>query len=474
MKGLMMVANKKDSFRTYEDLLAMQAIDDLDNGYLKKYRRMADDDDDMELFVTSKEIVKNKELAEKVADRSHSIINNGPIEESVHYKRYSSRRVHKYTESEMEEIRSSCISTIVHDYGEHDIYHLSDEDRRKNDMLAEISLKLCGLKRTYRQINQYIEAMRVVFEAWKILEKNNYVHSREEFFQMVAEGKIVSNRIIMPKMKRLDQYNLDLIIAYISNPDLDANNLVPPADVKHDSFYDFDYDYDIDKEAEIMSRVISQAEGERIQYLEEHPDEIPELKISYMKPKYIKGYDRREITKKKKKKESKKDKRIRKSVAAMLNKIQTGVHYRDHGHSYIVTHSLFEPEKSEKSFWDSLYFDGSWADNDEVALYDMAINEEILKQKPPRERYLTYGDKELDAFFTILEESGVSAVDLRRKMGEVEQKSDQKRTERSRKDNKKIESALLQRITKLNKNPKFKKIIKKSEDALNRYKEDER
>ena len=43
---------------------------------------------------------------------------------------------------------------------------------------------------------------------------------------------------------------------------------------------------------------------------------------------------------------------------------------------------------------------------------------------------------------------------------------------RTKKENKKIESALLQRITKLNNSPKFKKIVGKAENALNKYYED--
>ena len=91
-----------------------------------------DDDDDSEDFMTSKEIIKTKEdIKEKFG--IDDPINDGVIEEDVHFKTYSKKYQHKYTDKEMEEIRKSCECTIVHDYGEHDIYHLSDEERAEND-----------------------------------------------------------------------------------------------------------------------------------------------------------------------------------------------------------------------------------------------------------------------------------------------------------------------------------------------------
>lgn len=425
--------------------------------------------DDSEEFLTSKEIINTKE---KLEERLGIIPQgDGTIEEDVHFKRYSKRREHKYTEKEMLQIRESCAGSIVHDYGESDIYHLSDEERAANDMLDEIGMKLGGLKRTYRKVDQYIEAMRIVVQAWEMLEeKGNYIHTRDEFFQMVAEGKIVSNRIIMPKLKKMDMYNIDMIIKYISNPELDPSTLVPEVEEEVDKWYEDILGDDEDRESEKdeMLRLLSPDEFE---FLEKYKDNPPEIKVKDIKPSLIKGYDRRDFGRRlSKKKGKKKDRYITEGLHEILNKIQNNEvnHRRDSTRSRMITHSMFEVDKPEKDVWDGLYFDGSWANDDDLFLYDLAVREELLKQHPAKQAYLTFADNQLAEFFKILESNGINTIDLRRKMecpvggtAAIEEK-------RAKKANKKVESALIQRITELNKNSKFKKIVAKAEDALNK------
>lgn len=457
----------------YNELIEQSALfDDMMNNskILSSYQN---DDDDSEDFMTSKEIIKTKEELEDRFDISPKGTGDGTIEEDIHFKIYGKRHQHKYTEKEMEEIRRSCECTIVHDYGEHDIYHLSDEERANNDMLAELGMKLGGLKRTYRKVDQYIEAMRVVMQAWELLEKNNYIHTKEEFYKLIAQGKIVSNRIIMPKLKKMDQYNIDMIIKYISNPDADASELVPIKEEVRDPWYDqfYEDDEEFENEAEEMERLLS---PEEVQYILDNADNPPEMRVEDIKPKLIKGYDRRDFGFSKKKKK-KKEKYIIENLHDILNKIQSNPANRDNGdysRSYMITHSMFDVEKEEKSFLDDMYFDGSWTSKDDLFLYDLAVREELLKQHPPKEKYLTYGDKELAKFFTILEENGINTIDLRRKMDCTSEAATKVEDKRTKKENKKIESALLQRITKLNNSPKFKKIVGKAENALNKYYED--
>ena len=79
---------------------------------------------------------------------------------------------------------------------------------------------------------------------------------------------------------------------------------------------------------------------------------------------------------------------------------------------------------------------------------------------------------ELKNFFKILEDNGVNTVDLRRKMNITSDAISEKEAKMSKKENKKLESDIIQRIDKLNKNPKFKKLVTKAENALNKYYED--
>lgn len=510
-----MAKKDDDSLQMYMDLIGKTAdelLDDTSN--LLGYQGYRDDDYESEGFITSKEMVKNKkEMEERFGSNIPLPSGQVEIDEDFHYHRYTKTREHKYTEKEMEEIRESCKGTIVHDYGEYDIYHLSDEERTKNDMLAEISVKLGCLKSIYRKVDQYIYAMRTVVEAWELLAKNNYVHSDKEFFQMVAEGRIVSPRIIMPKLKKIDNYNKDLIIQYISNKELDPSELMPietaPLDPWYDQFKnydddseeslayreyyneymethaptkeeeedeDFDFEDLHDKadeyardmiEKEEMERLLSPEEVEYI--LNNDNDNIPKIEVAPIKRKYIKNYDSRNLSLKKKKK-SKKDQYIKESLHDMLNKIQNNPRFVDNSEyssTYMLTNSMFEQEKPEKDVWDELFYDGSWTDEDGLKLYDINVTERLMQERPPKERYLTYGEKQLKYFFDTLEKNGVNVVDIRRKMNATDDDYNEETARKEKKINKKVESELLQRITALNNSAKFKKIVHKAEKAIN-------
>lgn len=487
----------------YQDLLLE---DNSDKGF-RSSGSSYDLDDDGEDFITSKELVKaQQELEERFGVTPRGTVD---IEEELHFKSYSKRREHKYTETELEQIRKSCEMSIVHDYGENDIFHMTDEERAEVDMLSEISMKLGGLKRTYRRVDQYIEAMRTVIQAWELLEqKANFIHTRDEFFTMVGEGKIVSNRIIMPKLKKMDMYNIDTIIKYISNPEMDASELLPEKDVAKDPWYDdFDLEEDEDYQAyydeyinlhkddedldeydlrikadEYARSKIEEDEytrllsPEEVEYITKNIDNPPEIRVKELPRRYIKGYDRRSfIDSRKKKHIGKKEQMIIDDVHGLLNAIQNNPENRDDGdfnRSYLITHSMFDTDaKPFKNFWDDLYFDGSWASDTDVYLLELAIREEMLKQHPPRDKYLTYADRELNNFFSIAEKNGINTIELRKRMELTESGSVTSKAEvrAKAKENKKLENAILQRITKLNDDPKFKKLATKAEMALNKF-----
>lgn len=457
-----------DIFKKYEDMLNGDLFES--SSPISKF----DEDEDSEDFFTSKEIVKMHQDG-KINDEELSNIIKGPveIEEDVHFKRYTQRHEHKYTEKELEEIKDGCKRSIVHDYSEFDRYHISDEERAKNDSLAELSVKLGGLKRLYRKVDQYVNAMRVVIEAWEILEKKeNFVHDPEEFYAMVGEGRIYHSGILMPKLKGIDKYNMDVLIKYISNPELDPQDLLSKEELKkRDSFYndwEDDKDDDDETEEEELERLMS---PEEIQFILDNEDHPPVMKVHDIKPKYIKGYDHKSFSSKKKKKLKKKERIYVKSLHEILNKIQSNPknrsEYNDYTRSWLVTSSMFEPKKEEKDIWDDLYFDGSWNNKNDLFLYDMAIREEMLKQHPAGESYITNADRELQAFFRTMEDNGVNVIELRRHMNMSNDTLNTQESKKTKKENKKIESALIQRITKLNGDPKFKKIVSKAEKSIN-------
>lgn len=443
-----------DLFKMYEDLISQENLYQPNN-------RFDPTDDDVETFVSLDEL--NKEQQE--ATGLKPVKGPADIEEELYFKRFTQKHIHKYTEKEMNEIRESCKNCIVHDFGEHDMYHMSDEERAKNDSLNELRIKLNGLKTVYRRIDQYVEAMRVIISAWELLSKDNYIHTDEEFFKLVSEGRIYNTSIPMPKMVKLNRYNMDLVIKYISNPELDPKDLMPKE--KKDDWYD-QFDEDAETEEEKMERLLS---PEEVQYILDYTDNPPEIKVHDIKKKYIKGYDNRTMFgKKKRKKFSKKKQYSVDTLHMILNKIQSNPANRDSlygSRSYLVTSSMFEPQKPKKDFMDDLRYTGSWTDKDALFVYDLVVEEERAKQHPAGDAYLTYGDRELQQFFRTLEENGINTVDLRRKMNATDSQLQQRDADRQRKLNKKTEAELLSRITKLNGNPKFQKLIKKAEKELN-------
>jgi len=220
-------------------------------------------------------------------------------------------------------------------------------------------------------------------------------------------------------------------------------------------------------------RYLSPDEAEYINKYKNNPESF---RVKDIKRKLIKGYDKKSFTYGKKKKDNKKKNKIEKyridSLHDILNRIQNDSINRSdykYNRSFMITNSMFDSVKPPKSIFDDMRLDGSWADKNAMYLYDLAIREELLKQHPPRSKYMTYADQELQKFFKLLEENGVNTLTLRRKMDiPVDGGSASIEEKATKKENKKMESALIQRITKLNNNDKFKKIISKAEKALNK------
>ena len=462
----------KDDHQLYQEFLEQQALfSGLDDLLLKPGKKAYQwDDEDEEMLITSKEAAKMN--IEKNPDNTISInAPKGPaqIEEEIHFRRYNKGHVHKYTKQEMEQIREECAATIVHDYSEFDIYHRSDEERARNDSLIEIRSKLQKTRTSYTKVDQYIEAMRLIVQAWEITEKKeNFMHSEEEFFKMVGEGRIFLYGIPLPKLRKMDKYNIDTIIRYICNPELDPKDLLPIKEEEKSYYYDEDYE---DSDEDEMDKAMRLLSPEEVEWLTQYDDKnMPTIKVHDIKPKYIRGYDRKGFNSSKKKKFNKKTQKYVDGLHDILNKIQSNKNNRrdrnEYTSSWYVASSMFEPVKKDKDVWDKLYFDGSWINKNDLMLYDLAVNEVLDNQHPIGERYVTTSDKRVAEFFRIMEDNGMNVIELRRRMNMSEESVTKQETKRQKRDNKKIEAALIQRISKLNNDPKFKKLVTKAEKAI--------
>ena len=415
------------------------------------------DPDDAEVFVSTKELLEEKE------GKPISSFRHEEEPETLHFKKFSQRRQHKYTQQEMDAMRKSCERTIVHDYGNFDWYHISDEERKKNDELAEISLKLAKVRSVYRRADQYVEAMRTIYQAWEILSKLNFIHSKKEFFKLVSKGEIISNRIIMPRLKSKKSYNLDLLCRYISNPKMDISNLAPKNEKEYNIRDIFLSDEEIKANEDNMKRLISLSEAK---YALEHSDKPEAIQIDFIKQKEIKGYTNKNL--KRKKNESKKSFHKRKDLYEMLRKIENSAHYKNYSASYFLTQSLFEKPKEEEEFWDKIPFTGNWTKKKDSKLYDIATYLTMLEQTPPREKYMTYREQKLSDIFRAMEDNGISTIDLRRRLSQDIDSAERVKAKNAKKENKKLEASIIKRIEELNKSKEFRKIAKEAEQALSK------
>ena len=448
----------------YSRLLEDEALfGDVDRGLAFKSNRGKFFDEDPEDFVTDDEV-------KKVMEQQGEGLPDVPkkprkTEEEMVFKRYRVQHEHKYTEKEMKQIREEANGVIVHDYAEKDMYHMSDEERAKADSLAQLRVKISGLHKMYSKVDEYVKAMRIFIEAWETLaKKDNFLHDDKEFFQMVADGRIYNSSIIMPRLRKMEKYNVDLLIKYISNPELDPSELVDPVYSDDDDFYNEDIETDEEK----MERLLSPEEA---LFIEQNTDNPPEMQVKEIKRKYIKGYDQKGYSlRKRKKKLSKKERAIAESTHDILNKIQRNVSnsYADmYTRSWFVTSSLFDKPKEPESPYDRIHFDGSWTSKDDLLLYDLAIQEELMNEHPIGERALTNNDKYIQEFFRTMEDEGLNVIELRRKMNMTSSELSAKENKNQKKENRKREAAIIQRITKLNGDPKFKKLVSKAEKAIN-------
>ena len=467
----------KDKYSGYDDLMdlinASNVPGKIFSGSYGRQKQLRASDADVEIFETSEDLVKKEQVSEDPG-KGRRIPEYHKVEESIHFNTYTEAREHKYTEYEMEAIRDVSRRIIVHDYGEEDYYHMSDEERERRDQLATFSIKLGSLKRIYHRVDDYIKAMRIVYDAWSMVADKSLIHTREEFFDLVAAGLIISNRIISPRLRGMDKYNEDMILLYISNPLLDPADLLPEdRSPNNEDYYDDDEDDPvIDVNRLLSATEINSLERYNAGILSENP-----LIVKNLNSKYLKTYDDtlngRKKKSKSKKKQSKSDKEIGKTITTILNKIQSNNYQKDWGmgYSFGIVENFFS-DTNEPSVYDDTYYDGSWQNDESVSLYEIAVDEEKLSEKVPGEGYLTHGDQVLQNFFRKLETQGVSTVELRRRFGSNQINYIESKKKASRKANKKRESELIDRIHSLSRNPKFKKLVSKAEKSLEEFRKE--
>ena len=114
---------------------------------------------------------------------------------------------------------------------------------------------------------------------------------------------------------------------------------------------------------------------------------------------------------------------------------------------------------------------GSWANDDDVWLYEQRMEAAILSAPSQRRRYLSNGDEKLEEFFNTLERNGMDVLELRRNIG-FEETDNRIAEKRKAKENKKKEARLLARIDKMQSDEKFKAFVKKYNKNIEKHMSD--
>lgn len=412
-------------------------------------------EDDIEGFVTSEDYFKDDTQENRGSGNRLS----KEDDESFVYKRYTTRREYKYTEQEMEAIRNGCLVTFVHDYVQDDFYHVSDEDRSKYDALAEISMKLGAIKSVYRRVDQYVLAMRTVYKAWEILATKNTIYTRDEFFKLVGKGKITSSKIILPALKNSNKYNMDKIMQYIDDEELDPEDLLP---IKIEDINDTYYDDD-EREDEI-ARIFSQEELELLDKLEKDDgNTVSDIKTVELKRKFVSSGDY--YSSKSKHKLNKRDKHFYQTMAPVIKSIRNR-NKIDHGYCTAVIDDLSKKDDDSGRLFDDIMFHGSWESDIDVRLYDIAVTDMMNDTPIMGERNLTYNDVIERKFYKTLSDHGINDIKIKRNVegsGADETKRKKKQVLR---ENKIREEKFINRVTNLQGNPKFIKLIKKAKKDI--------
>jgi hypothetical protein len=156
----------------------------------------------------------------------------------------------------------------------------------------------------------------------------------------------------------------------------------------------------------------------------------------------------------------------------MLDKLQSETirqsNSYDINRSYLLANSIFDVPKKKESELEKVNFTGNWANDDDVELFELQMYAAWLRDKSPNNKYRTNGDDVTDIFFKDMETSGINTIKIKRTMGLDPDSVKESSIINKTKHNKELEAKIVQRITKLNGDVKFKKLVKKAEKSINK------
>lgn len=156
---------------------------------------------------------------------------------------------------------------VVNSYG--DDYHLSEEQRQKNNEYYEAFKPLRRSKRKYRKLDEWIRVMREYVKAIQIIAENNQRYSPDKFMEKYSEGKIKIFGLTFPKYVGKDKkdINWEYIWTEFIGTNRDPSELVkPPLDIDG-SLDDMRHRLFTEEEFAQITSPMSEEEKYRIEHL---------------------------------------------------------------------------------------------------------------------------------------------------------------------------------------------------------------
>ncbi|MBD5584912.1 MAG: hypothetical protein HDQ88_07510 [Clostridia bacterium] len=414
---------------------------------------------------------------------------------------------HKYTPKEMERFREEAKVSFVRDWDYSDPYHMTDEERAKQDELNEIRKELNTVKSIYARPEPFIEAMRIVMKAWSIFAENNMLYSYDDFMKKVAEGKIVSPGITEPRLKYIHRYNLERLSMFISNPELDVNTFFPKENVRsiknyiqgddinerwtkyYEEFMNVVEDQEdlspdeleIAKEhaedyaasrirGEQLRKLIPQDQVDDIIAYEKHPTP---MRFTYLPNKYVREYNNKNaalFTRRRKTKMKKWEQELSKAINAVFRGIEEQEWGDSSGYSTAsFLESRFLPHKPSKGF--GIPFMGSTSNKWDSLLNDMQTEYALMDMHRVDLPTYTIQRHYMGDIVRYIENQNINVTDLSRNLYGIDAGDpyDDRSAKAKKINNRKNETKVLEKVLGLTKSKRFRKLIARREEEMSEY-----
>ena len=134
----------------------------------------------------------------------------------------------KLPQKMIDKFMSEIDCVVVNTY-ENDDYHLSDEERAKNNELYELFKPIIHAKNNYTVLSDFVDVMRACIKCVDYIAETNGVYSPEKFKKKVYSGKIKIEGLRFPKLskKAKKRISLEYLTEFILS-DEPSENIIPP------------------------------------------------------------------------------------------------------------------------------------------------------------------------------------------------------------------------------------------------------